>query len=341
MANFPNRCQHLKVNGTLCGSPALRRNRFCYFHKLHHEERIELNTDRARRRRNVTLELPVLEDANSIQVSLMQIMRLIVAGQIDGKTAGLLLYALQTASANLPRTNFAPYMHDVVLDLKTVHETPLGANIWEDSDFRSAQDDEEDEAAMRAQALEEAQRKARKKAELDRWAEAEANRLAEIGARQRAAEREADRLEADRQREEERTETIAPKDSRPSAAVTPTGRAILPPAQTAPPHKRPAANVNMDDVRKQVSAQIRKALPAIAAAHSSRESHAEKMERAAHERRCYLRWLARCSRKGQPQVCGIWQGNRRGEFCKLFWRKQFVRRRRESACLNGAISFAA
>jgi hypothetical protein len=275
MPNFPNRCQHLKVNGTQCGSPALRRNRFCYFHKLHHEERIELNTDRARRSRHVTIDLPVLEDANSIQVSLMQIMRLIVARQIDGKTAGLLLYALQTASANLPRTNFQPYMRDVVLDPKAVGETPLGANIWEDSDFRTAEDDEEDEAAMRAQALEEAQRKARKKAELDRWAEAEANRLAAIGARQQAADREADR----QQDKEERVAATAPKTESPAAAVTPAGRAVLPP--TPPPPKRPPANVNMnnvnmgnvnmDEVRKKVTAQIRKELPAIAAAQSNRE----------------------------------------------------------------------
>ena len=111
MPNYPNRCQHLKVNGTQCGSPALRRNRFCYFHKLHHEERVELNLDRlktARRSRPATIDLPVLEDANSIQVSLMQIMRLIVAGQIDHKTAGLLLYALQTASAVLPPPALRP-----------------------------------------------------------------------------------------------------------------------------------------------------------------------------------------------------------------------------------------
>jgi hypothetical protein len=265
MPNFPNRCQHLKVNGTQCGSPALRRNRFCYFHKLHHEERIELNTDRARRSRRVTIELPVLEDANSIQVSLMQIMRLIVAGQIDGKTAGLLLYALQTASANLPRTTFTPYMHDVVLDPKTVDETPLSAHIWEDSDFRTAEDDEEDEAAMRVQAMEEARSKARKKTELDRWAEVEANRLAAIGARQREAERQAER-QADRQREEEeRAEAAASKDAS-LAAITPAGRAVLPPG------KRPSANVNLDEVRKKISAQIRKALPEITAAQSGREN---------------------------------------------------------------------
>jgi hypothetical protein len=152
MSSYPNRCQHIKVNGTQCGSPALRRNRFCYFHKRHHEEQVELHLDRLknervkdhRRSRKITLDLPVLEDANSIQVSLMQIMRLLVASQIDGKTAGLLLYALQTASANLHHTRFNPGMHDVILDPRTVGEIPLGAYAWEDSDFEGEEEDEED-----------------------------------------------------------------------------------------------------------------------------------------------------------------------------------------------------
>jgi hypothetical protein len=147
MPSFPNRCQHIKVNGTQCGSPALRRNRFCYFHKRHHEERVALSADRAKatRRRNAAIDLPVLEDANSIQVSLMQIMRLIVAGQLDNKTAGLLLYALQTASVNLARTNFEPLRNSVILDPAAVGETPFGAQIWSDSDFISESDDEEEE----------------------------------------------------------------------------------------------------------------------------------------------------------------------------------------------------
>lgn len=148
MSSFPNRCQHIKVNGTQCGSPALRRNRFCYFHKRHHEERIALNADRlkaARSARRATLTLPVLEDANSIQVSLMQIMRLLITGQLDGKTAGLLLYALQTASANLRRTTFEPNRHHVILDPATVDETLLGEYVWSDSDFDDEEEEEEDE----------------------------------------------------------------------------------------------------------------------------------------------------------------------------------------------------
>lgn len=148
MPTFPNRCQHIKVNGTQCGSPALRRNRFCYFHKRHHEERIALNAGRlkaGRSSRRTTLNLPVLEDANSIQVSLMQIMRLLITGQLDGKTAGLLLYALQTASANLRRTTFEPNRHHVILDPAAVDETLLGEYVWDDSDFDDEEEEEEEE----------------------------------------------------------------------------------------------------------------------------------------------------------------------------------------------------
>ncbi len=250
MPNFPNRCQHLKVNGTQCGSPALRHNRFCYFHKLHHEERIELNLDRLKnaRRRRATIDLPVLEDANSIQVSLMQIMRLIIAGQIDGKTAGLLLYALQTASANLPRTTFAPCLHDVVLDPKTVNQTPLSAHLWEDSDFESDAEQEDDDEAPSPEAL----RKAKKQSELDRWAKAEADRLTAIGARQRAAEAQADR-------QQELQEELQQQEEERAAANPPH------------PGKRPPANASLDAVRKKIADQVRKALPAIAAAQAGQE----------------------------------------------------------------------
>src|SRR5258708_22505141 len=231
MLSFPNRCQHIKV-GTQCGCPALRRNKLCYFHKRHHDERIQLNLDRVKddraRLRPATLELPVLEDANSIQVSLMQIMRLVAAGRIELKAAGLMLYALQTASSNLSRTSFEPHMHNVVLDPRAVDETPLGASIWDDSDFRTSADDENDEAE-RAAALAEAQRKARKKEELHRWAEAEANRLIAEGAREREAARQAQAAaragETEREAKEERT-LAAPENASPTSAITPTAHAV-------------------------------------------------------------------------------------------------------------------
>jgi hypothetical protein len=141
------RCQHIKVNGTQCGSPALRRNRLCYFHKTWQGARIALGANRARRA-SAVFDLPLLEDANSIQLALMQVMRLILSGQIDGKTAGLLLYALQTASSNLARTNFEPTIKTrVVIDPRTVDQTPLGEDPWNRDDYREQEQNDKAVAA--------------------------------------------------------------------------------------------------------------------------------------------------------------------------------------------------
>jgi hypothetical protein len=32
------RCRHIKVNGTQCGSPALRAEKYCYFHAICHRK---------------------------------------------------------------------------------------------------------------------------------------------------------------------------------------------------------------------------------------------------------------------------------------------------------------
>ena len=143
MPKYPNRCEHIKVNGVQCGSPALRRHRFCFFHKRFHDERIRLVVDRARH--PGTFTLPVLEDANSIQIAIMQVMRLLLSQQIDHKTASLMLYALQTASTNLRMTNFKPRVHDVILHPADATNTPLESHVWEDEDFEDEVEDEEEE----------------------------------------------------------------------------------------------------------------------------------------------------------------------------------------------------
>ena len=144
MYGYPDRCQHIKVNGVQCGSPALRRNRFCFFHKQYQNERIRLTADR-RRRGTATFVLPVLEDANSIQMAIMQIMQFILTGQIEHKTASLLLYALQTASTNLRATKFEPRVHQVILNPRDAAEVPLNANAWDDADYEDEDEGEEEE----------------------------------------------------------------------------------------------------------------------------------------------------------------------------------------------------
>jgi hypothetical protein len=161
--NVP-RCQHLKVNGTQCGSPALKRNRFCFFHKRFQEEQIKLNGDRLRRGR-ANFYLPVLEDANSIQVSLMQIMRLLASGQIDSKIAGLLLYALQTASFNLRHLSFEPcHKQDIVIDRGTIDQTYLDCDQWSVDDFPDPEPTRAEKAAAAAEEAAKAQAAAKEKA---------------------------------------------------------------------------------------------------------------------------------------------------------------------------------
>jgi hypothetical protein len=107
MARLPDQCLHIMADGAQCGSPAMRHHRFCYHHKRQREQLLALDADRARNSRNPQFTLPLLEDASSIQFSLTQIMRLLAAGQIERKTASLMLYALQIATINLRDTTLA------------------------------------------------------------------------------------------------------------------------------------------------------------------------------------------------------------------------------------------
>lgn len=143
-ANIP-RCTHIKTNGTQCASPALHGRRFCFFHKNWRGQRIQL--DKKLPAVSATFTLPVLEDANSVQIALMQVIQLLLSGRIDSKTAGLLLYALQTASLNLKQTDLEPRTHErVVIDPGSVRETPLGENLWDEQDFEDDDEDESDDA---------------------------------------------------------------------------------------------------------------------------------------------------------------------------------------------------
>jgi len=57
---------------------------------------------------------------------------------VDTKSAGLLLYGLQIASANLRRTQFEPYHRNVTVDLFRVPERIIGDEAWSPADFKDA-----------------------------------------------------------------------------------------------------------------------------------------------------------------------------------------------------------
>jgi len=136
LENVP-RCQHLKVNGTQCGSPALRRRRFCFFHVRARDQHARLLADQFAQS---CFQPPVLEDANAIQMALSEVIQRLAYGRIDHKAAGLMLYALQTAAVNLKNTDFEPEtVTDVVIDRGTVAR--MNGPQWFEEDF----DEEEEE----------------------------------------------------------------------------------------------------------------------------------------------------------------------------------------------------
>jgi hypothetical protein len=137
------RCQHIKMNGTQCGSPALRWRRLCFFHDRIKCERAKIARDMTAQRR---FDLPLLEDANSVQVALMKVMQMLGSGRMDHRTAGLMLYALQTASVNLRHADFeADEATDVVIDRDDVHRSSIGGPQWFEEDFEHGTKADEDE----------------------------------------------------------------------------------------------------------------------------------------------------------------------------------------------------
>jgi hypothetical protein len=117
------RCQHIKVNGTRCGSPALRQNKSCFYHHQNHPATVLCYDDT--KHAIGKINLPVFEDAYSIQTVIREVVQLVLQKRVEPKTASLLLYALQIASSNLKRMELEkPQPAEVVTDLESVSSEP-------------------------------------------------------------------------------------------------------------------------------------------------------------------------------------------------------------------------
>jgi hypothetical protein len=155
MGSYPveiRRCRHIRTNGTQCGSPALKRKKFCYYHQENQPGAVELYID-GQRYSDGEFMLPVFEDAHSIQTALRQVVTLMFQRRIDRKDAGLMLYALQIASGNLKtmQAERAKPTHVVVEPRKT-GETPLGMTPWSASGQGHDVEEEQGEEVETAEA---------------------------------------------------------------------------------------------------------------------------------------------------------------------------------------------
>ena len=96
-------CKHVHANGNLCGSPALKNDQFCYFHTAQRDRRLRIQ---ACARGAKSLQLPLLEDSDAVQIAIMDVANAYLADRIEHKKASLILKALQSAAANSRRLTF-------------------------------------------------------------------------------------------------------------------------------------------------------------------------------------------------------------------------------------------
>jgi hypothetical protein len=139
------RCRHVKVNGTQCGSPAVRSKSFCYYHQQHRPILAECYSDGEYSTGEILL--PVFEDAHSVQSVIRQVMQMLLQKRIERKTASLLLYALQIASSNLKRMELEkPQPEQVVIDIVTPlkYEPPIAAPELTEEELKEQEVKEEE-----------------------------------------------------------------------------------------------------------------------------------------------------------------------------------------------------
>ena len=98
--SMPTTCTHIKVTGVRCGSPTLRGEQFCYFHQ--HAHRGVRKPPQSRLH-----PIAIIEDEESIQASLMEVINALMRDTIDVKRAALILRALHIAVKNASRVMFA------------------------------------------------------------------------------------------------------------------------------------------------------------------------------------------------------------------------------------------
>ena len=112
----PSVCTHIKATGQRCGSPALRGEFFCYFHTRiikGVQQRVDMRLD----------SMALLEDCESIQLSLMHVVDGLVKGTLEPTRAKLIIQALRIAARNAKNVRFDDCLYKPT-DPPMVREVP-------------------------------------------------------------------------------------------------------------------------------------------------------------------------------------------------------------------------
>ena len=114
--SHPKSCTHIKVTGVRCGSPALRGEQFCYFHQRMLRS-VRFPSSRV-------LRSALLEDPESIQASLMEVVNGLLRGTLELKRGELILRALNTAVRNIRRVRFDLHQDEMIREIPNYPDQP-------------------------------------------------------------------------------------------------------------------------------------------------------------------------------------------------------------------------
>lgn len=109
-ADAAPRCVWIREDGTVCKSPRMKNDIHCYAHYQMRHASAE------------NLLLPALTDANAIQMAVMVVQRALIDDEITEKKAGLLLYSIQIAAANVHKTTFGQADAEMVTEIRPEEE---------------------------------------------------------------------------------------------------------------------------------------------------------------------------------------------------------------------------
>jgi hypothetical protein len=98
------RCQHVKADGIQCNNPALKQQRFCYYHA---------QVERTRRKPTGSPQIVGVDTLAAIRIALGDLLNRIARGAIDHRDARLMLRGLQTATVLLKHGSRSPLPRDV------------------------------------------------------------------------------------------------------------------------------------------------------------------------------------------------------------------------------------
>ena len=93
-------CDHLKEDGIYCSSPALRDQRYCYFHLNARARRVQAAHAKLHNE-PFRLQMPILDNAHAILSGIQQVLDALAGNRISARQAAVYLYGLQMASVSL------------------------------------------------------------------------------------------------------------------------------------------------------------------------------------------------------------------------------------------------